>query len=318
MVKKITVLVAAIFLMIQLAACGAPEVQTQASAEAGASTTAQPEASAPALTNVSQAADKYGYYTCDYNGVKRKYILYIPEGAGDNAPLVFMLHGYASNSKSFMDFTGMNSVAERYGYAVVYPQGIGNGTNGACWNSGFTLSNNDDLGFLVALAKYLQQQYGLNSKETFAAGFSNGAFMMYKLACKAPDTFRAVASVAGIMNGGEWDGRKDSASVGILQINGTKDNAVPINGSRSVNGIGGGSPAVADVIEYWTHAENLSELEEVKLSDRATAYKYSGSENDNLVWYIEIKDGSHSWPVTDTAGFDANEVILEYFSNYVN
>jgi polyhydroxybutyrate depolymerase len=269
-----------------------------------------------ALTNVSEPDDN-GYIKCDYNGIERKFILYTPEAIGENAPLVFMLHGYSGSAKSFMNNTGMNTVAEKYGYAVVYPQGIpdkANSTGGACWNSGLTNSANDDAGFLVALAGFLQQTYGFNKNETFAAGFSNGAFMMYKLAVQAPDTFRAVASVSGSMSGGAWEARKDSTSVGILQINGTDDSVVPID----KDGVYGDAPAIGGVIDYWKNANNLEEFEEVRLSDKATANCFSSQSSDNLVWYVEIKGGGHSWPQVDTAGFDASEVILEYFNHYVN
>lgn len=292
--------------------CGAPETQ------ATASDASRIEISASAITDVSQP-DGSGYYTCDYNGVQRKYTLYIPKSIGENAPLVFMMHGYASNPKSFADLTGMNGAAEKYGFAVVYPQGIRNekGTSGACWNSGLVSSDNDDAGFLVALAKYLQQTYGLSSNETFAVGLSNGAFMSYKLACEAPDTFRAVASVAGSMSGGAWDERPASASVGILQINGTEDEAVPLDGSMSASGGYGDAPDIIGIIEYWKNANHLEEYREFKLSDDATAYEYSSKLNDNLVWYVQIEDGGHEWPGEATAGFNASEVILEFFSRFV-
>jgi poly(3-hydroxybutyrate) depolymerase len=271
---------------------------------------------ASAISQVSEP-DENGYITCDYNGVIRKFVLYVPEVIEENTPLVFMLHGYSGNSKSFMNDTGMNSEAEKFGFAVVYPQGIpdkANSTGGACWNSGLTNAANDDTGFLVALAEFLQQTYGFNSASTFAAGFSNGAFMMYKLAVTAPETFRTVASVSGAMSGGAWDERKTSTSVGILQINGTEDSVVPID----KDGVYGDAPAIGGVIDYWRNANNLDESEEVKLSDKATAYCYSSRKNDNLVWYVEIEGGGHSWPEEDTAGLNANELILEYFNNYVN
>jgi len=277
-----------------------------------------PQATFYSIAGVSQTADKDGYYTCDYNGIKRKFVLYIPENTGAGAPLLLMLHGYGSSASGFMDFTEMNTAAGKKGFAVVYPQGIrdpGNRTGAACWNSGLTKKGNDDLGFLVALAKYLQQTYGFDSSETFAAGYSNGAFMMYKLACGAPETFRAVASVAGSMSGGAWDERKETASVGILQINGTEDSLVPIEPAK---GVYGDAPAIGGVIEYWKNANNLDEFKKVEISDKAAAYKYSSKENDNLVWYIEIEGYSHSWPQgADISGFNANDVILEFFSSFV-
>ena len=297
--KKSLVFILTVLILFSLFGCSAAESQK----------------TVISLFNVSEP-DKNGYVTCDYNGIDRKYILYAPDGIGDNAPLVFMLHGYGSSAKGFMDNTGMNEAADQYGFAVVYPQGIrdpASTTGGACWNSGLTDSVNDDAGFITALAKYLQETYGFSNSGTFAAGFSNGAFMMYKLAVEAPETFRAVASVSGMMSGGAWEKRADSASVGILQINGTDDSVVPIE----KDGVYGDAPAIGGVIDYWKTANGLDKYEEVKISDKAAAYCYSSEKNDNLVWYIEIEGGGHSWPQKETAGFDANELILDYFRNYV-
>ncbi len=307
--------------LLLLFGCMAPDARTpdpDTAVSQTAGSTPEPQAAVYSITDVSQTADDSGYYTCDYNGIKRKFVLYIPEGAGAGAPLIFMLHGYGSSAKGFMDFTGMNSAAKSRWFAVVYPQGIrdpGNRTGAACWNSGLTKTGNDDIGFLVALAKYLQQTYGFSESHTFAAGFSNGAFMMYKLACGAPDTFRAVASVAGSMSGGAWNERKETASVGILQINGTADSVVPIEPDK---GVYGDAPAIGGVIEYWRKANGLAEFEKVMLSDNAAAYKYSSSENENKVWYIEIEGYNHAWPKgADISGFKANDIILEFFSSFI-
>lgn len=309
--KKLIVLILTAILLLSLFGCSGASSDTVGTIS-GAT---KAEESVDIFTSASEPDDS-GYVTCDYNGVERKFILYKPEGAGENAPLVFMLHGYGGSAKGFMDSTDMNNAAESKGYAVVYPQGIRdakNSTGGACWNSGLNDSPNDDTGFLVSLAQYLQQTYGFSSSATFAAGFSNGAFMMYKLAYEAPDTFRAVASVSGTMSGGAWAERPDSASVGILQISGTADDVVPIE----KDGVYGDAPAIGGVIEFWKNANKLEKYEEVKISEKATAYCYSSDSNDNQVCYIEIEGGSHSWPVKDSAGFDANERILDFFSSFV-
>ena len=324
--KKSILIIITAFILLQFFGCAARE--TRASDPARASESAAqntprnasaaaglpaPEASASPLSNVSLGGD--GYYTCDYNGEKRKFILYVPESAGEGAPLVLMMHGYAGTSKSFMQDTGMNAAADKYGYAVAYPQGIPDkeSKGGACWNSGLKSSGNDDIGFLVSLAKYLQRTYGFSEKHTFAAGLSNGAFMSYKLACGASKTFRAVASVAGTMSRGAWEQRRGAASVGILQINGTKDEAVPVGSPAS-----GGVPDIRGVIEYWKNANGLDEYREFKLSAKSTVYEYSGKNSGTLVWYIEIEGGRHGWPAENFAGFNASETILDFFSRFVN
>jgi polyhydroxybutyrate depolymerase len=247
-------------------------------------------------------------------------MLYIPEEIKENA-MVFMLHGYTSNAADMMSMSHMNAVAGKYGFAVVYPQGlydIGYDKSATCWNCDLTTTDTDDIGFLISLAAYLQKTYGFSPEKTFAAGFSNGGFMCYKLACDAPNTFRAVASVSGTMSGRTWECRDPSVFVPLLQIHGESDNIVPIDGSMAVHGGWGGAPALSKIIDYWNDANSTNIANMVSISDKATAYRYSSVSSDNLVWYYVIEDFGHDWPQQENAGFNAEEAIWEFFSNYVN
>lgn len=267
------------------------------------------------LTNVTKINDK-GLYSCNYGTVERKFLLHLPESMDENAPVVFMLHGYAGNPESFARDTGMNQYADEHGYAVVYPQGIpdpGDKSSAAGWNSGLGNGINDDVGFLVALAKYLQDTYQFNKDATYAAGFSNGAFMMYRLACKAQDTFSGVASVAGIMTNGAWDEKKETADISILQINGTKDDVVPLDDGS--DDPGHGLHVMNEVMDYWKRANGLDKVEVTKLSDKATKERYYSDTSKNQVCYVEIDGGSHSWPQESFAGFNTNELILNFFDS---
>ena len=48
--------------------------------------------------------------TCTVDGLERTYRLYLPEGVPDDAPLVFVLHGYGGNFN--LDRYGMNEAAD--------------------------------------------------------------------------------------------------------------------------------------------------------------------------------------------------------------
>lgn len=258
------------------------------------------------------------YRSFHYSGTIRQYLLHIPDSIRENAPLVCMLHGYTSSAKEMIKMSGMNNLADRYGFAVVYPQGLPDMYGETCWNSRLDLTNTDDTGFLIALIKYLQQAYCLNSKTTFAAGFSNGGFMCYTLVCDVPGIFRAIASVSGTMSRETWGRRDSSVSVPVLQIYGTSDIEIPIDGSLSLSGDWGGTPPFAELIAHWADADGTHDLETVELSDKTTAYQYSGVENDNLVWYHEIEGHPHSWPKKADAGFNAEDLIWKFFSNYTD
>ncbi|MEO2085327.1 MAG: PHB depolymerase family esterase, partial [Marinoscillum sp.] len=105
-----------------------------------------------------------------HGGESRGYILYKPVNLSENAPLVFVLHGYTSNAPTIRNITKMNRIADQHGFVVCYPQGtINKWSKTTHWNSGLTYSNTDDIGFLTRLAKYLQNKYNLNPEKTFSS-----------------------------------------------------------------------------------------------------------------------------------------------------
>ena len=197
-------------------------------------------------------------FTFDHNGVTREYKLYKPANIPDNAPLVFVLHGYTGNNQG-MVWYGMNDMADVNGFVVCYPQGLKDNGGITHWNAKLKLSSVDDIGFLSELAKYLQSEYNLNPQGTFSCGFSNGGFMSYTLASEAPEIFKAVAPVSGLMSGDTWDEFNSTTPVPILHIHGTADNIVPIDGSMSTSGGWGGAPEVDSLISFWAQFNNCKE-----------------------------------------------------------
>ncbi|MDD3919617.1 MAG: PHB depolymerase family esterase [Eubacteriales bacterium] len=276
--------------------------------------TAACQDTAKRITNVSEP-DKYGYQTCAYDGLTRKFILYVPETAKEDAPLVFMLHARRQNAFSFQTGSGMNETAQKYGYAVVYPEAAKDILNkslnlGASWSSGFEETGVDDVGFLCALANYLQKEYGFRKDATFAVGYINGGYMAYCLANNAQDTFRAVASISSNMTKGDWDARKETAAVGILQVNGTKDRMIYLEDAQGL------APAVYDVVDYWKNANGLDVMEEKTLSDITSMRCYSGTNSAEHVWYLEIEGATHTWPSEEFSGIIINNVMLDFFDQY--
>ena len=125
------------------------------------------------------------YSTFDHQGDVRDYIFYEPENLPADAALVFVLHGYSSDATNIYDYSGMNSVAEEYGFAVCYPRGTLDNYGNRFWNVGYEFHPNetvDDVDFLVQLSSYLSANYNLSSENIFSTGMSNGGEMGYMLA----------------------------------------------------------------------------------------------------------------------------------------
>jgi poly(3-hydroxybutyrate) depolymerase len=83
------------------------------------------------LSALSQALQKYESITAD--GLKRKFITYIPAGIGaaDKPPVIISLHGRLGTAGRQMKFADFRSIADREKIIIVCPQGIDRS-----WNDG--------------------------------------------------------------------------------------------------------------------------------------------------------------------------------------
>ena len=257
-------------------------------------------------------------FTFDHNGETREYKLYKPANVPDNAPLVFVLHGYGGNNQGMVKF-GMNVLADGNEFVVCYPQGLPDDKGTTHWNAKLRLSSVDDIDFLSELAKFLHTEHNLNPQGTFSTGFSNGGFMSYTLASVAPEIFKAVAPISGLMSGDTWDEFNSTTPVPILHIHGSTDNVVPIDGSMSTDGGWGGAPAVDSLISFWAQFNNCTEKDTTDFPPRTTAYYNRKGVNSHEVWYYLVDGMAHAWPTSITNdGIIASEVVWEFFSHYLS
>lgn len=209
----------------------------------------------------------------------------------------------------------MDKIAEEYRFVICYPNGGFTEDDTRYWNAGLKyLVQNDDIGFLSELAAYLQDEYKLDGEKTFSCGFSNGGFMSYTLGVNRPDVFRAIASVAGTMSKQTWDDRDSAKELPVLHIHGNADSVIAMDGSTSLQGGWSGAPPVLKVVEFWAN-KNQCETEQVyNIFDNVDTIKYIQGINDNEVWLYIVHDWGHGWPNKEQAGFDASEVIWQFFS----
>ena len=289
MLKKIIISVMILSMLAGVCSCAkAPRPQSQ-------------------ITDVVQIEDNT--YECQFEGVTFKFVLFLPEKVDGNTPLILMMTGLNTNSSGFKSQTNIDETACPRGYAVCYVQ-PGLRTGGRGWDCGLSEPREvDSLDYLVNLVIYLQDEYGLSKTKAFAAGFSNGGFMAHRVAMEASDTFLAVASVAGVMTNMIWDERSDKTSIGVLEIYGTADTIIPQNGNDTDLPY----PPIEDVMKYWAQANGLSASGTEQLSGVAELTKYTAFLNKTQVWSVKIDGGEHVWPTEDIAGFNANELILDFF-----
>ena len=250
-----------------------------------------------------------------HKNVERKYLLHVPQILPDNAPLVFVLHGYRADARDYTEL-GMNRLADANGFAVCYPQGADDLEGVPHWNARLKISKTDDIGFLSALASHLQAQHSLNASKTFVCGISNGGFMSYTLVAEKPDVFKAAASVIGTVSGHTWEHRNSIRPVPILQVSGMYDEIIPYDGSMSKAGGWGGAPNQDVIMEFWRKLNKTKTEDVIKLSSNTTGHHYKGGVNDNEVWHYKIQEFGHSIPGERELEISVAELIWKFFSKF--
>ena len=256
-----------------------------------------------------------------HGGINRTYRLRLPANFNKviAIPMVFNFHGFGSNALEQEFYTGMNSVADTAGFAVCYPQGIGN-----AWNVGWAFgSSADDVGLTSALIEDLNIKYGFDKNRIYSCGMSNGGFMSYTLACELNNKIAAIASVTGSMVPEKIGGCKPGRPVPVMEIHGNADSTVLYTGSPI-------AVSIPDVLNFWKvnngcDAQPIKEMvPNVNSFDDSTAerYTYVNCTENNEVIHYKIIGGAHSWPgsiiqigVTNN-DFNASATIWRFFKKY--
>ena len=261
----------------------------------------------------------------NYDGLEREYLLHTPNNIANNAPLVFVLHGYTGSAQGIMDYSGMNEVADENGFAVCYPQGTTDQFNNTFFNVGYQFQNNptvDDVGFIVSLAEYLQGAYQLSVTNTFSTGMSNGGDMSYMLACEASSTFKAVAPVAGMIMEDIYESCNPQNPVPIFETHGTDDDVTLYDGDPFNDDGWGVYLDIPSTIDFFVNQNNLtemtfSELPDLNPNDGSTieSYIYNSPNSNNEVWLYKVIGGGHDWPgAWGNMDVNISEEIWRFFS----
>jgi polyhydroxybutyrate depolymerase len=263
-----------------------------------------------------------------HDAISREYLLYMPHQLADNAPLIVILHGYSSSAEKIMSYSGMNQLAEDFGFALVYPQGTFDADSNRFWNVGYSFHQEikvNDVDFLAMLVDSLQREYSLSNENSFITGMSNGGEMCYLMACKYPELFKAFAPVAGMMMDHFFDCCNSTVPVSLFAIFGTNDRVTNFNGDALNKDGWGAYKSIPFAIDFWKE----------RLRDPVCETKILENKNQNDGSYIVIEDcmdtisqkeilfykvenGDHDWPgAWGNMDIDASLDILNFFQSKI-
>ena len=266
------------------------------------------------------------------NDLVRRYHVHLPFNYDvfSSFPLLIALHGRLGTGKKMIKQTGFNSIADREGFIVVYPEGFKRG-----WADGRGITHADkrgvdDVAFIDKLIMVLKENFSIDHGRIYIAGHSNGGFMAQRLAIERSHKFAAVAVVAASLS--EWLASRFTPSrpMPISFINGTVDSVTPYVGGRQSGGTR--VLSVEDTVKIWVRFNGCKEVPEVQdvhglnNGPLVSVFTYGLCKNHSQVKLYKIKGGGHVWPGESeglsksgvakvSAGIDASEEIWKFFSS---
>lgn len=241
----------------------------------------------------------------EVDGTTREYRLYRPAGLTRRAPLVLVYHGWQQNVQ-WSQRLGWQQAADRHGFVVAFPVGVDESFNAGNCCGPAQEAGVDDLTAAHTIIDDVAGRVPVDRRRVYAAGFSNGGMMAYRLACQS-DRFAAVGPVAGVQAVDCPQPRPTS----ILHIHGTADTWVPFGGPEGSTD--DDMPAVRPVLAEWRERMNCAPATVTSAGNvRRTASRCPGGRDVNL---ITIRGLDHEWP-TRAEGVNATETLWRFFARH--
>jgi polyhydroxybutyrate depolymerase len=201
-----------------------------------------------------------------------------------------------------------NELADRDGFFVAYPSGLGKSWNDLREDTrGYAhLHNIDDTGFIAALIDRLGTDYPVDRNHVFATGISNGGFMCYRLACELSGKIRAIAAVSATHSAGVQERCRPARPVSVMIINGTDDPIVPYGGGDVTlfGSYRGRVISTDDTVADWVRFDACPKDPATRdLPDRdpgdktrIRAFSYGPCLGGSRVVLYRVEGGGHAWP----------------------
>jgi polyhydroxybutyrate depolymerase len=282
---------------------------TAAAAGCGGSGSSSAKADPPAASNAGATTAQQA--TCPTAGVHTVDggHLRIPSGAQPGrTPLLLVVIPGGDGDRN--DRLGIGAAGTRQGFAILYPTSEGSGF----WqlNKQFGTSDVSDVTGLI------QRQVAtgcFDANRISITGVSNGAGFTARMGCELPTTFAAVVPVAAGYKA--LDPCPANARASFLDIHGTADAVVPINGKKPDR-----KGNVARYTATWARRDGCNATPRTTSPRRLVTHAtYSGCDSGIRVERYALSGTDHGWPRRKLTGrlpsrnpsrFDATTAVLRF------
>ena len=147
--------------------------------------------------------------------------VYVPDSAGSRPPILVAVHYCTGSGPAFYSGTEFASLADRYGFLVIYPSAT---RNGQCFDVSSPQALRRDGGSdpvgIMSMVTYAEEHYGGDPDRVYVTGASSGGMMTNVLLGDYPDVFKAGAAFMGVpfgcfatTDGSEWNSACSSGQI---------------------------------------------------------------------------------------------------------
>jgi polyhydroxybutyrate depolymerase len=296
-----------------------------------------------------------------YRWSMRTYLLHIPRSHPDAQPgrpgeheqeawpLVLVLHGAFSTADAMERQSGFSELADREGFVVAYPNGIGLFGYLQHWNAGHCcglaeMDRVDDVGFLRYVIRDVASRVHIDPQRVYVVGHSNGAMLAYRFAAENSESTAAVGVVAGCLGSSKgapqrglmrWgpQGRAGAVCrigppktpVPLIAIHGRDDETVPWAGGPGRHSGPRQYESVVDSVGRWARYCRCMVAPEVADDPCGGWCIMTWRDDRQEPWVVlhVLDHWKHAWPGTPVTGqlplnhplwmFEASQVIWDFF-----
>jgi polyhydroxybutyrate depolymerase len=247
---------------------------------------------------------------------------------------VVVLHGAFSSASGIAKVTRFSQLAEREGFIVAYPNGIGLFGLFKHWNAGHCCGKAvkagiDDVAFLTEVIDQVSERVAIDRQRIYLVGYSNGGMLAYRFAAEQSRQIAACAVVSGSI-GGQPTPKMDpyripepATPVPILVLHGREDQSIPYDGAPARPAAVG----VRESVDFWrqaNHCRGPARVSELRLG--SVVHEAWTCAEGPRVELVTIEGWGHDWPgrhfttalAADDAlyGFDAGELIWQFLREF--
>lgn len=244
--------------------------------------------------------------------IERNYRVIAPTevGAQERLPTVIALHGLGEDRNAMSYAADWRGLVARDRFIVAFPQGITNSWNmGECCPPAALLGI-DDVGFIDIVVRELTDRPDVDSSRMYLSGFSNGAMFAYSYVCQRPDTFQALAPIAG----SNLSRCAPQRPISLFHQHSDPDIVVPFDGQPSLGQLltSADLPDVPTSVGEWAAADGCGpDPSTVTIADGVQRTTWPGCTDGTTVELVRLQGVGHNWP--NKGDYIGVEEMLRFF-----